>query len=144
MTRSAILFLALGLGLGCNHTPKSGEAVKDVCTQDNDGKEVSVSGYLTMSKVITMCSQNGCPFYVQQKRGKVNDDEQSVRVSFPEGKGPRELEPLPKSYTDADVVIRDDDGKTVSIGDPIRVTGKVNVPDDKSCAIYKPTSIESL
>lgn len=128
---------------GCSHTPKAGEAVKDVCVEDNDNKEVSVSGYITMSKILTMCSSSGCPFYLQQKRGRVNEDEQSVRVSFPEGKGPRELEPLGKSYKDTDVVFHDDHDKTLGIGDAMRVTGKINVSDD-SCAIYKPTSIEAL
>lgn len=142
MTLRWVLAGALSL-TGCTHTPKAGESVKEVCVEANDGKKVSVSGYITMSKILTMCSSNGCPFYLQQKRGRVNEDEQSVRVSFPEGKGPRQLEPLGESYKDTDVVIRSDDEKSIGIGDAMRVTGEINVADD-SCAIYKPTSIEAL
>ena len=140
-----ILVSALGalLLVGCAHRPADGEAVEDACAADNDGQKVTVSGYITMSKVLTLCSANGCPFYLQQPRGKVNDGEQSVRVSFPEGKGARELEPLGKSYTDKDVVFRDDDEKTFGIGDAVRITGKINVSEG-SCAIYKPTAIQAL
>jgi hypothetical protein len=142
MQRVLVLIGLLTL-TGCPHKPAAGEAVTDACVESNDGKEVSVSGYITMSKVLTMCSSNGCPFYVQQERGKVNEAQKSVRVSFPEGKGARELEPLSKSYTDADVVFRDDDEKTFGVGDAVRITGKINTSAD-SCAIYKPTSVQAL
>lgn len=142
MTRLSLVLLGALLS-GCPHEPADGEAVSDVCDEGNDGKKVSVSGYITMSKTLTMCSSRGCPFYVQQKRSKVKDSGASVRVSFPEGEGARQLEPLPKSYTDSDVVFRDDDQKTFGVGDAIRVTGKINVSGD-SCAMYEPTSIEKL
>jgi hypothetical protein len=134
------------LALGCGHRPKEGEAITDVCVLANDGKEVSASGYLAYTST-TYCDHDGCPFFVTPKPNAERDD-QSIRVSFQEGKKPRQVEVLKRtSFSKDDIVFHDDNDIKVALGDVVRVTGKVSVKavgDIITCTMFRPKGVQKL
>ncbi len=140
--------LAAAISAGCGHSPADGEAIDEVCTDANNHKEVSASGYLKMIAGDTLCMSDGCPFLLSPSKGEAGTDEQKMRVYFRRGDGPRQIEiaKLDNPSKD-DLTFRDDDGNVFRTGDVIRVTGKIAVADSgetNSCHMMRPKSIRKL
>lgn len=130
--------LAASLVAGC-YAPKPGEAIEEVCKPENDRKEVSVSGYLTVPKMMTFCSPS-CTMHLSAT--KVEKDT-TLSTAFEVGDGNAEMLKLPEKFTAADVKVKDSAGKPFGPGDPVRLTGKLSV-NDKLCSMFKPEKIEAL
>jgi hypothetical protein len=83
MRRLAILLVAMSaLVVSCKHEPAPGESVAEVCHPDNDGREVSVSGYLVAPTLMIPCERS-CALYVSAD-GK---EPKGVFVHLPVGAG---------------------------------------------------------
>lgn len=134
----ATLLSALAVA-GCGHTPAAGESIAEVCKKENDGKQLSVSGYLTVPKMLTFCSPK-CTMHLAP--AKVEKDV-SLSTAFAVGDGPGEINKLPDTFTAADVDVRDSAGKRFGAGAPVRLTGKVSVSDGL-CSMFAPEKIEAL
>ena len=139
------LLVSISVALGCGHRPAPGEAISDVCVVANDGENVSVSGYLSHTNDV-VCEQDGCPFWLVP--GKGSQSQKMIRVSFHEGTKPRQVEVLKRNnFKKEDLVFRDDNGKTFSRDDFVRVTGKVSVKpsgDSVTCTMRRPTAVQKL
>ena len=137
--RHVMSFTVLFFGLGCFHTPKEGEAIEDVCKAENNGKEVSVSGYLVPPKMMTFCSDS-CTLRISPK--KVEQDP-TLTTAFMVGDGNAQMKKLPEKFTAKDIDVTDSSGKHFGTGDPVRLTGKLMV-NDNLCSMFKPEKIEAL
>jgi hypothetical protein len=142
-----VILLVLGvIALGCSHRPKDGEAITDVCVLANDEKVVSASGYLAYTST-TYCDHDGCPFFLTPKLSDKGDS-QSIRVSFHEGKKPRQVEVLKRTnFSKDDIVFHDDNDVKFTLGDVIRVTGKASIKavgDKITCTMFRPTGVQKL
>jgi hypothetical protein len=144
--RLVILLLPGIIALGCNHRPKEGEAITDVCVLANDGKEISASGYMGYTST-TYCDHDGCPFFLVSN---LNDKKgsQSIRVSFFEGTKPRHVEVLKRTnFGKDDIVFHDDKDAKFLLGDVVRVTGKASIKavgDTITCTMFHPTGVQKL
>lgn len=112
-----------------------------VCEKANDGKRVSVEGYLrfpesftgSLSAVLRLyqgADFTGTPIGVQTRIGT-----QANQMELP-----------PKQYTDKDLKVHLSDGQVVGIGTKVKVSGKVYFPtvgQDFTCSLENPL-IESV
>lgn len=124
------ILAVMGLAWGCRHSPKDGESIDDVCQVSNDGKTVTVSGYVRQYGGTSFCTHDGCPFNIAPRAGKVPDGQQTLSAYFREGKGPRSVEVLKSSNpAPEDLVLRDDGERTFHPVSVVRVTGKARVKE---------------
>ena len=126
---TVLAFVALA---GCE-VSKRGE----VCVPANDGKEVTVIGYVDVGGFSLVSSDNEFPIQLVEKMRA----EEYVRVSVKIGDGPNTMKPLPEGdFTNEDVELRLGDGSTKGWGDRVAITGKLTVSGD-SCAMYGPVTL---
>jgi hypothetical protein len=105
----------------------------EVCVPANDGKVVTVIGYVTVGGFSLVSSDNTFPIKIAES----TKAEQSIRVSVQQGTGPNTMKQLPEGDFKADdVEITLGDGAKKGVGDRIAVTGKLTVNGD-TCAIYE-------
>lgn len=135
---AATLIASAALASACGHTPKEGESIADVCKKENDGKEVSVSGYLVEPKMMTFCSDS-CTLRLSATR---QEKDPTLTTSFMVGDGKGQMKELPKKFTAKDIDIQDSAGKHFSPGSAVRLTGKLMV-NDSLCSMFKPEKIEA-
>ena len=126
---AALAFVALA---GCE-VSKHGE----VCVAANDGKSITVIGYVDVGGFSLVSSDNEFPIHVVEK---MRADEY-VRVSVKIGEGPNTMKLLPAGdFTNDDVELRLGDGSTKGWGDRVAITGELTVSGD-SCAMYGPVTL---
>jgi hypothetical protein len=132
-TRAFIPVIALAAALcGCEVTKHS-----EVCVPANDGKTVTVIGYVTVGGFSLVSSDNSFPVKIAESMKA----EENVRVSVKMGGGPNTMKPLPDGdFTNEDIELTLADGSTKGWGDRIAATGKLTVNGD-TCAIY---TVDSL
>lgn len=132
-TRGIVFSIAIGAALvGCEVSKHS-----EVCVPANDGKVVSVIGYVSAGGFSLVSSDNEFPVKLVESMGA----EENVRVSVKLGEGPNTMKPLPEGdFTNDDIEIRLADGSTKGWGSRIKATGKLTVNGD-TCAMYSPDSL---
>ena len=109
----------------------------DVCTADNDGKETTVTGYVSFGG-FSMISGNEFPLRLVESMSA----EDYIIAYVPMGEGENTLKKLPDSFTQDDIELRLDDGGTKGYGSRVAVTGTLSVSDDY-CALRKVTKVAS-
>lgn len=130
--RPLVTVLAFVAIAGCE-VSKRGE----VCVPANDGKEVTVIGYVDVGGFSLVSSDNEFPIQLVEKMRA----EEYVRVSVKIGDGPNTMKPLPEGdFTNDDVELRLGDGSTKGWGDRVAITGKLTVSGD-SCSMYGPVTL---
>jgi hypothetical protein len=130
--RPLVTVLAFVAVAGCE-VSKRGE----VCVPANDGKEVTVIGYVDVGGFSLVSSDNEFPIQLVEKMRA----EEYVRVSVKIGDGPNTMKPLPEGdFTNDDVELRLGDGSTKGWGDRVAITGKLTVSGD-SCSMYGPVTL---
>ncbi|HET6585541.1 MAG TPA: hypothetical protein VFG69_18910 [Nannocystaceae bacterium] len=133
--RGTALSIAIAAALGGCEVSKHSE----VCVPANDGKVVSVIGYVSVGGFSLVSSDNTFPIQLVEKMGA----EENVRVSVKLGDGPNTMKPVPEGdFTNDDIEIRLADGSTKDWGDRIKVTGKLTV-NGETCAMYSPDSLSA-
>jgi hypothetical protein len=139
-----ILVVALAATLtACPHTPKPGESIEEVCKLENDGKELSVSGYFAPPKMMTFCSDT-CTFHITPGRQE-EEGKQYLTTAFQVGEGNMTMTKLPDKFTASDIQVTDSNGKTFGTGAAVRMTGKLMVNESAgatSCYMFKPSKFE--
>lgn len=122
-----LVLLALTSLAACEVTKRA-----EICVPANDGKVVTVVGYVIIGGFSLVSSDNEFPIQL----GESTKAEQTVRVSVKQGTGPNTMKQLPEGDFQADdVEITLADGATKGVGDRIAATGKLTVTGD-TCAIY--------
>jgi len=134
--------LACGLMFGCGHRPETGQSVTEVCHASNNGKLKIVSGYIGTASTPTSCVTT-CNLKLRAQK-----DVQGVEidVKLPMGTENNELGELPSEFTDKDIQIKDNEGKVITGGDVVRVTGRLSVTTrhrEVDCTIV-PEKVEKL
>lgn len=137
MKHATVLILAF-CTTACMHSPKEGESIAEVCKKENDGKTVSVSGYLVPPKMMTFCNES-CTLRISST--KVEADE-TLTTAFVVGEGNGKMKKLPEKFTAQDIDVLDDQGREFGPGDAVRLTGKLMV-NDSLCSMFKPEKIEA-
>jgi hypothetical protein len=141
----AVTAVVAALASGCNHTPRPGETIEEVCVEANDGKNVTVSGYMRLWTTTTECTFDGCRFLIAEDNS--SSDTKSIVVKIHEGKGPRRIEFLKRrDFSTKDLVFRDDAEATYFLGDVVRATGKLVLArsGDRVTCWLTPSSIEKV
>ena len=117
---------------GCSVTKQS-----EVCVAANDGKVVTVVGYV---KVAPFTLVSGDDFRLEVVESMSSDDGIGVYVNV--GSGNNTMRKLPAEFTANDVELTLDDGSTEGFGDRVAFTGELTVNGD-SCNIYDVTKLTS-
>lgn len=126
MRRIALALLVTALALpGCSVTKQA-----EVCVAANDGKEVTVVGYV---KVAPFTVVSGDDFRIELVESMSDEDGLGAYVKV--GTGGNTMRKLPSEFTADDVELTLADGGTVGYGDRVALTGELTVRAD-SCTIY--------
>lgn len=133
MLISGVLFVA-----SCQHHPAPGESVEEVCSPANDGKSVSVSGYLA-SPGFMLCSDT-CQLAI---RARKDDRQPALTINVPVGDGSNQVAKLPERFKVSDLRVQDHAGKKVGHLSPVRATGKALIRGG-SCQLVRLEKIEKL
>jgi len=124
--------LAFAALLGCEVSKRS-----EVCVAANDGKVVTVIGYVDVGGFSLISSDNEFPVKVVEK---MRADEH-VRVSVKIGDGPNTMKALPAGdFTNDDIELRLGDGSTKGWGDRVAFTGKLAIDGDM-CSLREPVTL---
>jgi hypothetical protein len=122
----------LGSLAGCEVSKRS-----EVCVPANDGKIVTVIGYVAVGGFSLVGSDNEFPVRLVESM----KSEDAVRVLVKFGDGPNTIKPLPDGeFTNDDIELHLADGGTKGWGDRVKATGKLLVAGD-TCTIM---SLDSL
>jgi hypothetical protein len=131
---SCALVVLVATAVACEVSKRS-----EVCVATNDGKVVTVIGYVAVGGFSLVSSDGEFPIRLVER---MKDDE-GIRVSIKMGSGPNTMKPVPKGeFTNDDIEITLADGSTKDWGDRIKVTGKLSITGD-SCAIYTVDRLEA-
>lgn len=140
-----ILIIGIFLMFGCS-SPKPVE-IKDVCAQP-EGTGVIVQGYLSLPKTIDTIQLTkggaitavGYQIFLMTKSDASGD---AVKVTiWTSDKGePNKIKPLPRSYDWKDLIVYNDNGKEITAGKVIKITGETT-PDEKTGCGIAVTKIE--
>jgi hypothetical protein len=93
---------------------------KDICAKDD--RWITSEGILALGEK-TKCESIGDS---EECHVQLNDPEDSTKwitVTFDVGDKANTMDNLPDNYSEKDLVVRDNSGKTVGVGDRVRVTG---------------------
>lgn len=134
MRRHPLTLLVLGIVAlaGCEVSKRA-----DVCVPANDGKTVTVIGYVDVGGFSLISSDNEFPIRIVEK---MRNDEH-VRTSVKIGEGPNTMKPLPAGdFTNDDIELQLGDGSKKGWGDRVAVTGKLAVDGD-SCSLREPVTL---
>lgn len=132
-TRVIVSVAALAAALGACEVSKHTE----VCVPANDGKTVTVIGYVSVGGFSLVSSDGSFPIKLVESMKA----EENVRVSVKMGDGPNTMKPVPQGdFTNDDVELHLADGSTKGWGDRVAATGKLTVNGD-TCAMY---TVDSL
>jgi hypothetical protein len=120
------LSLAAFVFTACSQeAPTVGEA-KDfasVCDRANDGKRVSVQGYLILPESFTGDDSVVLRLHETDAFGGTPV---GVQINF--GTGANQVEMVPTEYSDDDLKVHLSDGRVVGFGEKVKVSGKVYFP----------------
>lgn len=146
-----LLAIAL-VAVACTHEPAPGESVGEVCRIENDGAEVSVSGYL-LPPTLTF----GCVDSCSMKLTPSKQERRGINLTFPVGDGPRTMagiEPLESSPFRGAIEklpanayrLTDDDGRDLHPGNIARLTGTLKAiqHDNNLRCELSPSSVQGL
>ena len=132
----ATLFLACGKGEKKPPTVGESKSFAEVCDKGNDGKRVSLEGYLRL------------PEEVNRKIGPVlrlypttDYSGKPIGVSTEIGSQPNQIGFIPKEYTDKDLKVNVANGQTAGFGTKVKVSGDVYFPlvgQDFQCSLSNP------
>jgi hypothetical protein len=129
------LFAAL---VACGFSPKSGESIGEVCKKENDGKTLSVAGYLVEPKMMVFCGDT-CTLRLSEAP---IEREPTLITSFKVGEGAGTMGKLPEKFTSKDIHVTDHAGKSFGVGQPVRLTGKLSM-NDSLCSMFAVEKIEA-
>ena len=141
ITKLAILTCLIAL-CSCSNPPKL-VAASDLCNEEYKNEIVMCEGiirlpdsFYTTGVSVTMA--------FEAPSGKFRIPAISLRT-FSETKGEKKnmMDLLPDGFTEEDVTIYDDNGKTIKLGDKIRVTGEL-VGASKAWCTVNVTKIEKV
>jgi hypothetical protein len=132
-TMRATLLLAL-VGLGCGEVSKR----EEVCTAANEGKTITVIGYVTVDGFSLINSDNEFPLSLRES---MRADEE-IRAFVKLGEGPNTMQPLPKDeFTQDDIELHLADGSTLGWGDRVAATGELALRTGDRCTLRPITNL---
>lgn len=106
----------------------------DICAKDD--RWITSEGILTLGDK-TRCESIGDSEECHVQLNDPDDPSKWVTVTFDVGDKPNQMDDIPDSYTDKDLIIRDNVGKAVGVGDKVRVTGTAsNNEKDFACRVW--------
>lgn len=130
------------LMFGCGHRPETGQSIAEVCHASNHGKLKNVSGYIGPSPTTKSCSTT-CNLKLRAQKDVASAE---IDVNFRMGTENNELDELPSDFTEKDIHIKDHEGKAITGGDVVRITGRLSVKTghrEVDCTIV-PEKVEKL
>ena len=126
------------VGCGATKSPTSGEPKKfaEVCDKANEGKRVSVEGFLRLPAEVHVKTGLVLRLYpTDEFAGK------PVGVSTDIGSEPNKVALMPKDFSDKDLKVKTADGQVAGFGTKVRVSGDMYYPlvgQEFPCALSNP------
>lgn len=128
--RNPILATLVVLGAALCACSVSVTKQADVCIAANDGKELTIVGYV---KVAPFTVVSGNDFRIEVAESMSSDGGIGAYVNV--GTGKSTMKKLPREFTSDDVELTLEDGSIEGYGDRVAFTGQLTVNGD-SCNIY--------
>jgi hypothetical protein len=148
MTRqlvTGLMVLSLLLAGCASEPPTAGEltAFAAVCDRANDGKRVTVEGYLILPDEFTESSSVVLRLYkdLDAYFAESNAESAKIGVTVQFGTDANQIEEVPTSYSDEDLKIHTADEQVVGYETLVRVSGKVYFPiveQEFACGLENP------
>jgi hypothetical protein len=134
------LILALILA-GCAKAPQPGAPVTQAtaCTEENNGKRVSIEGYPRVSGLVYVSDDFSVDLFEQP-----GGEGKSVSAYLKVGTGANHAENLPDNFSDEDLHIHTNDNQVVSTDSRIRVHGElswIKSPDGSVTCFISPVDL---
>jgi len=136
MIRTISVLCALLCFAGCSEGPKTVGApatFENVCDKSNDGKRLSLEGYLDFPSSF----KSSEPSIMMRLRPAFDSRATVVGVSVQLGSGPNQVELPPKQFTPADIKLHAGDGKLAGFRDKVRVSGTMYLPSSIAQVEFK-------
>lgn len=96
---------------------------KEAADHSNDGKNVSIIGYLALPNNSYTTGSSGQLEFIERPNDISGLD---FILSISIGSGNNRMKALPDKYTASDVKVKSKNGEKVSIGDRVKITGKLS------------------
>jgi hypothetical protein len=126
MKIAVLLLFVLIVASGCGDTtPPIASTIDTVCSQEFSDKKVVLEGYPYLPSTMLVTDTILIEFYERP-----NLEGKYIAVSLKVGTGSNQVVEPPDNYTDADLLIRTNDGQEIRAGNRVSVEGKL---------IYSPT-----
>lgn len=146
MKKTIFVVILSALMCGCGSSPKPFE-IKDVCTQP-EGTNAILQGYLSLPKTIDTIQltkggkiiEVGYQIYLMTK-ADASGEAVKVTIWTTNKAEPNKIKAFSNGYSWGDLLVYTDDGKEVSAGKMIKVTGETE-PDEKTGCAVSVTKIE--
>ncbi|XSG74768.1 hypothetical protein ACP8Y2_21605 [Herpetosiphon llansteffanensis] len=124
-----LLFLLLA---GCGETASI--AFANLCQQANNGQRVRTEGYFVVGSSI-FCSNIGAT-QIQCGLEFVDDlsNAKHIAVTINEGSGKNQIV-VPENYSEETIVIHDDSGVSVKLGEKVQLDGEIVINKTNVCLI---------
>ena len=137
-----VIFLAAILS-ACGAKGPLEASILDVCSPDNQNKDVSTSGYLDDGKEGLLCSNPGAERMSCGYSVLTNPRGPKVSSAFiDQGSGANQGEKPAAGYKKEDLKIHDNKGSLVSLSDRVKLTGKMTVLAERRGCIMIVDKIE--
>lgn len=100
----------------------------NVLDKANDKKRIIIEGYVTLPNT-SMISKDNVQLYLFERENQFASPFTFI-INVAVGKKNNTMKKIPLKYTPDDVAIKGNSGEAITIGDHVRITGKVTVYDD--------------
>lgn len=100
----------------------------NVLDKGNDKKRIIIEGYVTLPNT-SMISKDNVQLYLFERENQFASQFTFI-INVAVGKGNNTMKKIPLKYTADDVAIKGNSGEAITVGDHVRITGKVTVYDD--------------
>ena len=123
-----LVVVLASLFFGCSKKEPVDVSFSNICTESNSGEAVRIEGYFFLSDE-TACHAGACTIGVSEDTSKKKWFSAKVEI----GQDQNQMAELKEGYTEKDLLIKENKGKTIGTGDKVRLTGEMWIMGDKVC-----------
>lgn len=130
-----IVLILAGILTGCGSVADAVPvSFTDICAKDD--RWISAEGVLSLGER-TKCESIGNSQECHVQLSDPDDATKWVTITFDVGDKPNTMNDIPDQYSDSDLVVRDDTGKALGVGDRVRVYGTASSNEaDFDCRVW--------
>ena len=128
MKQTLLIILLAAIISACGAKTAVQVNLLEVCSPDNQDKDVTASGYLDDGEKGLLCSNPGAKRMSCGYSVLTNPGGPKVFSAFIDnGNGANQAEKMPAGYKKEDIKVRDEKASVISLADKVKLTGRMTV-----------------